>query len=787
MANVVLRRRFALPSALRLLGVLLGLLIASCTNPTGGIPGVHPIDIAAVRSLGGFGADVLSGYSDLADLAADLDAVGLTYAMRIIDDESFPENLTYYRTSNAGADIALAAEDATGAPADGYETNTQVSGVDEVDTIKSDGGRIVVVSGHELLMLGTVEAETAADGTDTTSANPPSIVDRITPFADIDGAVRGMLLAGSRLIVFAETTWDYGYDAPVERMIADGWSAEATTDVAIVDIVGEELQLVDTTTFDGRLIDARLVGDTIVVVAGRPIGYDIIDRALAEFAPTTGWTWPWSVDADRTDTDDATTSSARAAEARAAGARGVRDDAIDALSTIIPAWRNAVIADLFGPDPDPDLIASTLRLYDPKGGAGSTAPIERQFSNYVTVTAIPTTGGFSGASYAAAFSTGNSWNASVYVDAEYLVLADEGWAPDDDGWYTSQVNLTVFALAVPGGAPEPRALGTVDGRHLSQFSLDVHDDYLRIVTTTDARWAEGDDGVWSQRTESETHLFVLDATNARELGEPVGELHGLGVGETARAVRFLGDTAYVVTFETIDPLYAIDLSDPRSPRTLGEAKVPGFSTYLHPMGDGYLVAVGENADADTGWSLGLQVALWDARDPAAPTQTAVYTFPEGAYSASQYDHRAFRFVSDAEDPNVGTLMLPVSTWSWSTTDWVEEDGGAEDGAAENTEPGSTGDADSGIDVAPFDPGDGSTFRFDVLRFDPSAVEKIALRGTISFDPSETDRYWYYRRDNPRALVIGGTIYATNGHSMRVNAFADLSPLGHIAFAVAEDE
>jgi uncharacterized secreted protein with C-terminal beta-propeller domain len=87
--------------------------------------------------------------------------------------------------------------------------------------------------------------------------------------------------------------------------------------------------------------------------------------------------------------------------------------------------------------------------------------------------------------------------------------------------------------------------------------------------------------------------------------------------ERVKAVRFMGTQAYVVTFRQTDPLYVIDLADPTNPVVTGELKIPGYSAYLHPVGDGLLLGVGQSAELD-GRTLGTQMSLFDVSDPANP-------------------------------------------------------------------------------------------------------------------------------------------------------------------------
>ena len=109
---------------------------------------------------------------------------------------------------------------------------------------------------------------------------------------------------------------------------------------------------------------------------------------------------------------------------------------------------------------------------------------------------------------------------------------------------------------------------------------------------------------------------------------------------------------YVVTFRQTDPLYVIDLSDPANPVLDGELKIPGYSAYLHPVGDGLLLGVGQNA-TDEGRTLGTQLSLFDVSDPTNPQQ--IDTLPIGGSSEVEWDHKAFLYW-----PEDGTIVLPVS-------------------------------------------------------------------------------------------------------------------------------
>ena len=119
-----------------------------------------------------------------------------------------------------------------------------------------------------------------------------------------------------------------------------------------------------------------------------------------------------------------------------------------------------------------------------------------------------------------------------------------------------------------------------------------------------------------------------------------GQVDGLGKDEQIYSVRFLGDVGYVVTFRQTDPFFTIDLSDPTDPVVRGELKIPGYSAYLHPVDDGLLLGVGQDA-TDEGQVLGTQLSLFDVSDPQDPQR--IDTLQIGGYSEVEWDHKAFLY------------------------------------------------------------------------------------------------------------------------------------------------
>jgi uncharacterized secreted protein with C-terminal beta-propeller domain len=173
------------------------------------------------------------------------------------------------------------------------------------------------------------------------------------------------------------------------------------------------------------------------------------------------------------------------------------------------------------------------------------------------------------------------------------------------------------------------------------------------------------------------NLYILDS----DLKE-TGKVTGFARNESIKAVRFIGSKAYVITYEAIDPLFIIDVSDPADPRIEGEVKIDGFSTLLIPISDGRLLGIG-HATGDNGYGgeydSGLKLALFDISDPSEPKVLDSREF-ENMSSMAQYDHHALMVNSDA-----GYFAVPYEIWN----DQIIEDEFFEDEAVTESEPEDT--------------------------------------------------------------------------------------------------
>ena len=188
--------------------------------------------------------------------------------------------------------------------------------------------------------------------------------------------------------------------------------------------------------------------------------------------------------------------------------------------------------------------------------------------------------------------------------------------------------------------------GVVKGRIKDVWALsELQTGELAIASTTGNLWDDS----------ARNHFTILSNQDGQL--KKIGETPEYGAKEDIRSVRFVGNTAYVVTFKKTDPLYAIDISEPASPKILGELKIPGFSTYMHPLNKDQLIGLGFDAIEQGSFALyqGLQLSLFNVSNPKDMTRSAVKIFgSRGSSSNATNDHRAFFL-----DAQQGIIGFPV--------------------------------------------------------------------------------------------------------------------------------
>jgi hypothetical protein len=193
------------------------------------------------------------------------------------------------------------------------------------------------------------------------------------------------------------------------------------------------------------------------------------------------------------------------------------------------------------------------------------------------------------------------------------------------------------------------ASGEAPGYVLGQFALSEYKGVLRVASTSSPVW-------WSGAPRDQTQSYVSTLKQVGDLLLPLGRVGGLGSGERITGVRFLDDAGYVVTFRQTDPLYTIDLSQPNDPKVAGELKLLGFSAYLHPVGDGLLLGIGQDA-TDQGRQLGTQVSLFDVSQLDRPRRLSQARVGGASSSEAEYDHHAFLYWAPQK-----LAVLPVAIY-----------------------------------------------------------------------------------------------------------------------------
>jgi len=225
----------------------------------------------------------------------------------------------------------------------------------------------------------------------------------------------------------------------------------------------------------------------------------------------------------------------------------------------------------------------------------------------------------------------------MYVSLNNIYIA----FPEND-------NTLIYRIHIDENEIGITASGDVPGYVLNQFSMDEHEGYFRIATTT------GHIAKSLEEASSRNHVYVLDMNL-----DIVGKLEDLAPGETIYSARFMGERCYLVTFRKVDPLFVIDLEDPRNPIVLGQLKITGYSDYLHPYDENHIIGIGKETEAadegDFAWYQGVKISLFDVSDVENPKEIDKYEIGDrGSDSPILTDHKALLF-----DKSKNLLVIPV--------------------------------------------------------------------------------------------------------------------------------
>ncbi len=244
---------------------------------------------------------------------------------------------------------------------------------------------------------------------------------------------------------------------------------------------------------------------------------------------------------------------------------------------------------------------------------------------------------------------GNSDN--IYASTSNLYVASTDWSGP---YYYNRGQFTkLYRFALGLGKVEYKAEGLVPGTILNQFSMDEYRGNFRIATTQ-TEYVMND-------SKTSNNLFILDSGL-----KVLGKLMNVAPGEQIYSVRFMDARGYMVTFKSVDPLFAMDLSDPANPKILGQLKIPGYSDYLHPYDENHIIGFGKDVDPEEAAKdqdfiyytavKGFKMGLFDVTDPTQPREMFKEIIgDQGTYSELLYNHKALLF-----DKEKNLIAFPIS-------------------------------------------------------------------------------------------------------------------------------
>jgi len=636
---------------------MLALLLALCVGATG---------LAVLVAVSVSPPQGLTPFRSYSDLTAYLDRVlGQGYA--------------YFRNGSGGLMAGPAAPGAPPAEGGDYSgTNVQVAGIDELDTVKTDGSYLYLAGDQDVAIVRAIPADDLA------------VVARVPAAANASvnasaAHVTGLFILDQKLIVVASS----GYSYPIDYVRGAPTSPVVGAPVLIAPWGG-------------------LGGETLVSVYGieDPTHPSLLRTYEVSGSPVTGRLLPPFV------------------------YLVINEPVVKVNdSYVIPSVCEGGGCEALPPE---------SIYYDPSASeAGS-------FTNLLAFDADTGTQNL--------LSVVTGYASTVYMSFEALYLTYTKWSkgPVDPvlfGVATAPTSVwtTIHKVRLAGTAMQALAHADVPGTLLNQFSLDEKDGYLRVFTTV-VHWG---DSAFRQ----DNNLYVLDGGLAQ-----VGSIEHIAPGESIHSARFMGDRAYLVTFQKIDPLFVIDVSVPTAPRILGELKIPGYSDYLHPIDEDHLLGIGKDTtnatEGDFSWYQGLKLALFNVSDIANPVQMSQYIIGDrGTNSDVLSDHKAFLSI-----PSRGLAVIPVDLAIINASQYPEP-------------------------LPPWAYGEVVWQGAYVLSL--SLSDGIGLHGRVTHQNGTADPYkgvyLDYRYAIHRSLYIGDVLYTISQAMVKANALVDLSDLASVVY------
>ena len=517
-------------------------------------------------------------------------------------------------------------------------TNNQEQGVDEADFIKTDGYYIYVLQGSSLSIMEIPEF-----GEIEFASN-----------SSIEGSPISMMLQDDRLIVLSSyNPWSISSEDDLyEYLRWDGeysqWRVNSLTKYTTFDISNRSSpEIIQELYLEGYNVDAREIDGSIRAITHSWLNIPGLSNWLN--MPSAYYELQW---------DDPERKTYR--EMIAYETIQANDEVLEAiaLEDLVPKIYQRVGG---------EIIEHDMRSESCENFAQPMDGFSRGFTNILSLDLFSPTFDFESDHLL-------SNHPLVYASKDALVLTENSW---DWWWFWGQdevdemTNIHTFDISVPGVTTYTGS-GRIDGQILNQFCISEHEGVLRIATTVGQwnRW-------WMEDPEPMSSSIVtlvrgVNPETDQQVLLEYGRLDGIAEDERIWSARFVEDRAYLVTFEQIDPLWTIDLSDPATPTILGELEVPGVSTYIHPLHDGMLLTIGMGPAGEDGLGLDWSSTRLSTFNISDVTQPAVadtlmlspVNDPEDnrwtwSYSEAKYEHKAFQYWGPKE-----MLAVPLSTYRY---------------------------------------------------------------------------------------------------------------------------
>jgi len=606
-----------------------------------------------------------------------------------------------------------------GVTVDYSQTNVQVKGVDEPDIVKTDGEYLYIVSNSKVIIVRANPAEDAKILSEVNINNTMSITN--------------IFISGERLVVFCE---EYNYpilfaepiaidvddvgDVKVKgtiNPIPERWYDSPETFILVYDLNDmNNPEAVKNVVIPGHFSGARLIGDYIYVITNQysyelnqiDSNYSIVPRIMvndeSKEIALEDIVYVEIPEESKTITSIVSVN--------------IHDDEQEVKAKIYLLGNSQV------------LYVSKENIYVTYYSNNYNYNTLEEATQEILLPHLPENYR-SEIEQIKKFSTLNDYQKKIVTEWIIQNYTQSLTEAERLELYRELISLfertTIHRISIHDGEIEYAAQGQVPGQISNQFSLSEWDGKLRVSSTIQG-WMFWN--IINSRMETQNNIYVLDMSL-----DIIGKVEGLAPGETIYATRFLIDKCYLVTFKQIDPFFVIDLSDPTNPTVLGELKIPGYSTYLHPYDSNHIIGIGmENRD--------IKISFFDVTDVKNPVEISKYIITQDeeswrwGQSYALNEHKAFLF-----DKEKNLLVIPAGDYNKQSA---------------------------------------HVFRITV-------EDGLELKGVIEHEGNTNvsqQEIYYYRIDDgnsiKRTLYIDDVLYTISDNMVKMNNLGDLSEINSIS-------